>query len=504
MADIAISALMAASALSGTEVVPVVQGGTTKKATQTQMLAPAVLLSGRTGGQTVYGGDGAGDDLTLKTSSHGTKGTISLADVAYVDETGGWLAVGANSTTASVNGASVTGKVGIWVDDGGQTVPPLGMGKADNSAATAGATLFGARSRGTLATPLVVQNGDLLSAFIAVGFDGTDYAQAARIDFDVDGTPGSNDMPGRIVFLTSPDGGQVPAEALRISQDKTISSSGPVVVTTTGKTLSGVVGSTERFKVDPSVADGGSAVGYVLDTATTLATSGAKLVSVRNAGSELVYVDKDGMLATPDQQVSGTVYTASTTEWKIGTKATSGYGWNDIISEVVLKGSGAGDPAWANFRDGMYGYSFSASAMKETFHRFHILHDYATGTVLYPHIHWSPNTTSTGVVRWGFEYSVAKGHQQGAGSTFGATTTVYVEQSVNTSSQYQHFVAEVAIGDAIPATLVEPDSLILMRIFRDAAHVNDTFPDAVFAWMADIHYQSSRLSTKNKAPNFFS
>ena len=36
----------------------------------------------------------------------------------------------------------------------------------------------------------------------------------------VDGTPGANDMPGRLVFSTTADGGNSPTEALRITSDK--------------------------------------------------------------------------------------------------------------------------------------------------------------------------------------------------------------------------------------------------------------------------------------------
>jgi len=113
-----------------------------------------------------------------------------------------------------------------------------------------------------------------------------------------------------------------------------------------------------------------------------------------------------------------------------------------------------------------------------------------------------PTTTATGVVRWGIEYSVAKGHQQGAASTFPATTTVYVEQTISTASQWQHFVAEVSLANAIPSTNIEPDSVIKCRIFRDAAHVNDTAGE-IHAWQADMHFQVGRLSTLNKAPNFY-
>lgn len=183
--------------------------------------------------------------------------------------------------------------------------------------------------------------------------------------------------------------------------------------------------------------------------------------------------------------------------------STADYGWSDLIAGFVVKGSGVTDPAWGVVRDGLEGYLFSATAMRRILCDFHLGHDIALGTVLYPHVHWCPVTTATGTVRWGIEYSVAKGHQQGAASVFGPSTTVYVEQTVSAASQYQHFIAEVSLANAIPATNIEPDSVIKMRVFRDAAHANDTFPDSVHAWQADLHYQVARITTKNKAPNFY-
>ena len=36
-----------------------------------------------------------------------------------------------------------------------------------------------------------------------------------------------------------------------------------------------------------------------------------------------------------------------------------------------------------------------------------------------------------------------------------------------------------------------------------AAHVNDTCTNGVFGFTADVHYQSDRHSTLNRAPNFY-
>lgn len=178
-----------------------------------------------------------------------------------------------------------------------------------------------------------------------------------------------------------------------------------------------------------------------------------------------------------------------------------GYGWRDLISEPYTRG-GASAPALTQFRDGIYLYEFSATQNREVFASFHIDHDYQVGTPIYPHAHWTTLSTATsGTVIWKFEYSYAKGHNQGSSSAFPASTTVTVTHTVDASRQYRHMVSEVSTQDAIPGTDLETDGIILMRVYRDAA--NDTFADTVFLITVDCHYQMGQLSTPNKAPSFF-
>jgi len=173
-------------------------------------------------------------------------------------------------------------------------------------------------------------------------------------------------------------------------------------------------------------------------------------------------------------------------------------GWDDITSDLSAgKAVGANAPTWAVFRNGISAYKFHQTTMNELWVTFHIKHDYAEGSDVYPHIHWSPNTTSTGVVRWGMEYTVAKGHDQEA---FPATTTIYLESTISSNKQYQHIVTEATDAQAFDA--FQADTLILMRIFRDAGNAADTFPDPVFALTADIHFQADKDVTPNKSPPF--
>lgn len=174
-------------------------------------------------------------------------------------------------------------------------------------------------------------------------------------------------------------------------------------------------------------------------------------------------------------------------------------GWKDYVADLTnAKAVGQAQPNWSQFNGtGIYAWQFSASAMNELWASFHINHDYKPGSNIYPHVHWCPTNTNTGVVRWGFEYVVARGHNQQA---FGSSSTVYVEQAA-TGTSYMHQIAEFADGQAFN-TYLEPDSLLLFRIFRDAAHINDTYNAVCFGLYLDLHVQSDRDVTTTKAPNW--
>jgi hypothetical protein len=78
--------------------------------------------------------------------------------------------------------------------------------------------IFG-KSRGTAAGAVTtVQAEDNLGSIYWAGADGTSLNSiAAKIDVAVDGTPGTNDMPGRIVFSTTADGANTSTERMRIT-----------------------------------------------------------------------------------------------------------------------------------------------------------------------------------------------------------------------------------------------------------------------------------------------
>jgi hypothetical protein len=128
-------------------------------------------------------------------------------------DTSGRLLIGSSSSRAAGYGDNAS----LQLE--GTSYPKAAISAILNSNNANGPSLNFAKSRGTSnGSSTVVQDGDNLGVISFSGGDGTDIkSNAARIRVQADGTPGSNDMPGRIVFDTTPDGSVSPAERMRIN-----------------------------------------------------------------------------------------------------------------------------------------------------------------------------------------------------------------------------------------------------------------------------------------------
>jgi hypothetical protein len=81
-----------------------------------------------------------------------------------------------------------------------------------------GPALVLGKSRGALGSATAVNDDDVLGSIFFNGADGTDtISYGAEIRCQVDGTPGSNDMPGRLAFFTTADGAATSTERMRIT-----------------------------------------------------------------------------------------------------------------------------------------------------------------------------------------------------------------------------------------------------------------------------------------------
>ena len=82
-----------------------------------------------------------------------------------------------------------------------------------------GGILMLARQNGNPGTNTVVSSGDQIGRVDFQASGGTNMELAAQITAEVDGTPGDNDMPGRLIFKTTADGANSSTERLRIDSN---------------------------------------------------------------------------------------------------------------------------------------------------------------------------------------------------------------------------------------------------------------------------------------------
>ena len=107
------------------------------------------------------------------------------------------------------------------------------------------------RNNGTVSgmTPVIAEDG--LGSIDFSGADGTNFIRGATITAYVDGTPGANDMPGRLVFSTTADGASSPTERMRIKSSGIINfSNAPVYADNTAAKAGGLVAGDIYRKAD--------------------------------------------------------------------------------------------------------------------------------------------------------------------------------------------------------------------------------------------------------------
>lgn len=191
---------------------------------------------------------------------------------------------------------------------------------------------------------------------------------------------------------------------------------------------------------------------------------------------------------------------------KVDSEGTPTFGWQDIHGTPLFNAADPLTPSLVTYRGGINQTQFAEGEQLTI--NFHMPHDYVPGTDLFIHAHWShiSTTLTGGSVTWAFETTYSKGFDQ---EVFTVPKTVSVVQNASTT-QYQHMVAETALsvpgGSATQLNTadLEVDGVFITRMYLDSNDLTDSVsvPDP-FIHFVDIHYQSSGVATKNRAPNFY-
>lgn len=215
MADVKISGLPAASIpLNDTDIVPLVQNNVTSQA------AVSDLTAGRAVSAASLAINSSSSSIALRVTQTGTGNALVVEDSANPDSTpfvvdaNGRVITGYTSALNIPDGTSSTQRTPqsqlIGISSIGGTIQRW---SAD---AASGFLSFGKSRSSTIGNFAVVSPNDDLGSIAFCGDDGTALIPAANILAEVDGTPGLNDMPGRLVFSTTADGAANPTERMRI------------------------------------------------------------------------------------------------------------------------------------------------------------------------------------------------------------------------------------------------------------------------------------------------
>jgi hypothetical protein len=156
-------------------------------------------------------------------------------------DTSGRLLVG----TSFARSLFFTGGASTLTQIEGNSTATASLSITRNDATADGNALILAKARSAAYAIVQYVNGtasdDRIGRISFQGADGTNMVPAASIEAYVDGTPGANDMPGRLVFSTTADGAASPTERMRIKSTGIINfSNAPTYADNTAATAGGL------------------------------------------------------------------------------------------------------------------------------------------------------------------------------------------------------------------------------------------------------------------------
>jgi len=283
-------------------------------------------------------GGGVNNNMVFNTNGSERMRILSTGEIIRGGSAGVTSSGGSVTGIETLGGTTAASSIGQYAFATTNAAPFLEMGFSRNA---------------TVGSQTVVNNGDVLGAIRFSGSDGTNFVRGAQIAGFVDGTPGTNDMPGGLYFSTTADGASTPSIRMTLNAAGNVGigtssprsllnpsgsgSTGAVLTlenSNTALTTGNVIGEIDFYANDPS-ANGTGAKAKIV---SVIENSAGNLVSLTFAtsdstsatGVERMRIDSSGNLGlgvTPSawgasnkaiQLSGGAVWAFSTTQISLG------------------------------------------------------------------------------------------------------------------------------------------------------------------------------------------
>ena len=177
--------------------------------------------------------------------------------------------------------------------------------------------------------------------------------------------------------------------------------------------------------------------------------------------------------------------------------------WDDLrFPATASKLGGSKDPGFSLFKfngtgsQGVFTYWFDESTEEEVYLIAQMPHGWKLGSLVYPHVHWTPASNGTGTVSWGLEY------------TWGSINSLFSPTSINyanaTTVGFANISGSIHYMTELPAltgTSQGLSSMLAMRLFRNATGgggSGDSYPHDAGLLEFDIHYEIDAFGSNER------
>ena len=142
---------------------------------------------------------------------------------------------------------------------------------------------------------------------------------------------------------------------------------------------------------------------------------------------------------------------------------------------------------------GIWCDAFDASTEESVLFEVQVPHAWKQESSLHLHVHHANSDSAAGATVWGAEIGFAE-----IGETFG-TSTIYTSSDITaggSAGDHKHVLTEIVMYDMAGVTSVSP--MFVVRLFRDATNIADTYGSDTFLLEADFHMEIDRPGSRHE------